>query len=53
MIKPAKCFECGTMMDVVAPTVRVCPACKLLQFEDEGKIETRYPHTVKVKSAEN
>ena len=41
-------------MDVVAPiTVRVCPACKLLQFEEEGRIETRYPHHVKVKAAEN
>jgi predicted Zn-ribbon and HTH transcriptional regulator len=53
MIKPAKCFECGTIMDVVTPTVRVCPACKLLQFEDEGKIETRYPRPVKVRAAEN
>jgi hypothetical protein len=53
MIGPAKCPQCGNEMEVVAPTIRVCPACKLLQFEENGKIETRYPHPVEVTGEES
>jgi hypothetical protein len=26
----------------------VCPACKLLQFEQQRKIQTRWPHPVRL-----
>jgi hypothetical protein len=30
----------------------VCPACKMLQFQEHGKIHTRYPHPVRITGEE-
>ena len=50
-----ECPECGTTMEVIGDSpanVRVCRACKLLQWEENGKTEIRYPHPVSVTSEE-
>jgi transcription elongation factor Elf1 len=40
-------------MDELSPTLWVCPACKLLQFDEEDrKVHTRYPHPVQVTGEE-
>lgn len=50
------CPECGSKMEQInekGPAVWVCPACKLLQFQEEsGNIQTRYPHPVRVTGEE-
>jgi transposase len=45
--------ECGSKMEELSATLWVCPACKLLQFRDEnGNIQTRYPHPIRVTGEE-
>lgn len=46
MSKAYVCPNCGSEMEVLgfsASHFRVCPACKELQWDQDGRTETRYP----------
>ena len=48
------CPECGSKMEPIAETpsnLRVCPACKLLQWDEGGNAHTRYPGPANVTPA--
>ena len=43
------CPKCGSTMEVIgqAPSnLRVCPSCKVLQWDDGEKTQTRYPQLI-------
>jgi hypothetical protein len=47
-MKAMPCPQCHSMMELLAATVRVCPACGVLQFQQlNGRMQTRYPAVVK------
>ena len=44
------CPECGSTMEVIGEppsNLRIGPACGLLQWDEGGKTQTRYPELVK------
>lgn len=40
------CPTCGSEMEVIGGTTRVCPVCATLQWEENGRIQTRQPERV-------
>jgi hypothetical protein len=43
MPEPAKCPACASDMEALDKWVRICPACGLAQFEQNGTRQTFYP----------
>jgi hypothetical protein len=47
MLEPAKCPACASEMEALDQWVRICPACGLAQFEQNGTLQTFYPRPAK------
>jgi Zn-finger nucleic acid-binding protein len=42
------CPGCKSKMEVIGESrlhLRVCPNCSVIQWDQDGKTETRYPHS--------